>query len=101
MSRPSSETLSTACHTALSALLAERNAHGYWTGELSTSALSTATAVSALALVQKHDPPSGRFDPLIAPALAWLADHQNRDGGWGDTSTSISNISTSMLVRAA
>jgi len=69
---------------------------GHWVGELSTSALSTATAVMALHLVdsQKHR-------PLIGGGLHWLADHQNADGGWGDTDKSFSNISTTMLVRAA
>src|SRR5262249_6908754 len=33
--------------------------------------------------------------------LAWLAGHQNPDGGWGDTVKSVSNISTTMLCRAA
>jgi squalene-hopene/tetraprenyl-beta-curcumene cyclase len=92
--------LGSAYQTALAALLAERNAGGYWTGELSTSALSTATAVSALALVQRHAH-GPRFDALIAGGIAWLATHQNPDGGWGDTVKSISNISTTMLCRAA
>ena len=47
--------LNRAYQTALAALLAERIPDGYWVGELSTSALSTATAVSALALVQQDD----------------------------------------------
>src|SRR5712692_1925348 len=93
--------LESAYQTALAALLAERTPDGYWTGELSTSALSTATAVSALSLVQRHAPSSSRFDQLIADGLAWLAEHQNPDDGWGDTVKSISNISTSMLGRAA
>ena len=33
--------------------------------------------------------------------MAWLAQHQNNDGGWGDTVNSLSNISTTMLCRAA
>src|SRR5262249_27060221 len=33
--------------------------------------------------------------------VAWLAAHQNDDGGWGDTVKSFSNISTTMLCRAA
>src|SRR5207248_689901 len=49
----------------------------------------------------KQAPEAGRHDALIARGLAWLASHQNPDGGWGDTVKSISNISTSMLVRAA
>src|SRR6187431_1623791 len=93
--------LEPAYQTALAALLAERTPEGYWVGELSTSALSTATAVMALALVQKHTPGSGPFDPYIQGGLDWLAKHQNADGGWGDTDKSLSNISTTMLCRSA
>ena len=93
--------LQKAYQVTLAALLAERNAEGHWTGELSTSALSTATAVAALSLVQKNSPPAGRFAGLIDGGLAWLARHQNSDGGWGDTVVSFSNISTTMLCRAA
>ncbi len=93
-------------------LLRERTTDGHWIGELSTSALSTATAVSALALVERHDPitESGRFanearegflSELIVDGINWLADHQNEDGGWGDTDKSHSNIATTMLAVAA
>ncbi len=95
------ERLERAYQTALAALLAERTPEGHWVGELSTSALSTATAVSALALVQRSTTAHGNFDALIAGGLAWLAAHQNADGGWGDTVRSFSNISTTMLCRAA
>jgi squalene-hopene/tetraprenyl-beta-curcumene cyclase len=97
----SDDQLNSAYHTALSALLAERTPDGHWIGELSTSALSTATAVSALALVQRDREPPRPHDRLIANGLAWLAAHQNVDGGWGDTVKSISNISTTMLCRSA
>ena len=93
--------LEAAYQTALQALLTERHADGYWVGELSTSALSTATAVMALSLVQKHAPTAGSFEELIHGGLQWLVDHQNDDGGWGDTVVSISNISTTMLCRSA
>ncbi len=79
-------------------LLAERTPEGQWVGELSTSALSTAVAVSALSLVQKAG--HGKFDSLIDGGLNWLAEHQNGDGGWGDTVRSFSNISTTMLCRS-
>src|SRR2546423_15294421 len=49
----SAERLELAFQSALSALDAERSGC-CWTGELSSSALSTATAVSGLALVDRH-----------------------------------------------
>ncbi len=85
---------------ALDALLAKRHPDGYWLGELSSSALSTATAVGALSLVQRQSG-TNHHDALIAGGLAWLEAHQNPDGGWGDTVKSLSNISTTMLCRAA
>src|SRR5262245_36200509 len=78
-------------------LLAQRNPEGYWEGELSSSALSTATAVSALALVGRSEDLSPEWDSLIERGLRWLVEHQNEDGGWGDTVKSVSNISTTML----
>jgi len=93
--------LERAYQTALTALLAERTPDGHWIGQLSTSALSTATAVCALALVRQHDPGAPPHDDLIAGGADWLAAHQNADGGWGDTVKSFSNISTTMLCRAA
>jgi squalene-hopene/tetraprenyl-beta-curcumene cyclase len=91
--------LEAAYQTSLAALLAERTADGHWVGELSTSALSTATAVMALYLVGERG--GSRRDALVAGGLRWLAAHQNADGGWGDTVKSLSNISTTMLCRAA
>ncbi|MCH2201915.1 MAG: squalene--hopene cyclase [Fuerstiella sp.] len=79
-------------------LVSARNPRGWWTGELSTSALSTATAVMALELARRAD--IKQCDELIRKGIQWLANHQNPDGGWGDTSLSHSNISTSMLVNA-
>lgn len=77
-------------------LLAARGPQGYWTGFLSSSALSTATAVYALASVdiRKHR-------TLIDNGLRWLCAHQNEDGGWGDTTQSPSNLSTTMLCYSA
>jgi squalene-hopene/tetraprenyl-beta-curcumene cyclase len=95
------ERLEAAYQTALTALLAERTPEGHWVGELSTSALSTATAVSALALVRNASLAHGSLDSLISGGIDWLAEHQNADGGWGDTVRSFSNISTTMLCRAA
>lgn len=75
-------------------LLAERMPEGFWVGELSSSALATATAIAALAIT-KREP------TMIEKGLRWLVEHQNADGGWGDTVKSFSNISTTMLCRAA
>src|SRR5499425_2100414 len=95
----SADRLRAAYTIARAALLAERTPEGHWVGELSTSALSTAVAASALALVRRVR--QGGFLPLIDGGLAWLAAHQNADGGWGDTVKSFSNVSTTMLCRAA
>ena len=137
-------------------LLSQRNRFGHWTGELSTSALATATAVLALEIVRrdqtapKNTHPHTRGSLYVPPltkgglgggakggsgdvhhssaktktsfsddsstaskvtteaelslriqrGLAWLVDHQNDDGGWGDTPKSLSNISTTMLAHA-
>jgi squalene-hopene/tetraprenyl-beta-curcumene cyclase len=92
-------------------LLAQRNALGVWVGRLASSALSTATAVSALAAVRRAAESSGeagslRADDatlrrLIQQGLKYLAAQQNPDGGFGDTDRSLSNIATTMLVQAA
>ena len=81
---------------ATATLLAELTAAGHWAGELSSSALSTATAVVALAQVGRE-----ADGGLIRGGLRWLAQNQNADGGWGDTVKSKSNISTTALCWAA
>lgn len=78
------------------ALLAARNEAGHWEGRLSSSALSTATAVAALSLVDKE-----RFAGQIQTGADWLVRNQNRDGGWGDTTRSHSNVSTTLLCWSA
>jgi len=103
-----------AYETARAELLAARAGAAHWTGELSSSALSTATAISALELVRRARQAAGGtadaavapgvaddFRPLIERGLCWLVAAQNDDGGWGDTDRSLSNIATTMLARAA
>ncbi len=99
-----SQQLRDAYQTARRDLLAEREPEGHWIGRLSGSALSTATAVSALAVVADHTSDISRRDAcreLVSRGIARLAQCQNDDGGWGDTDKSFSNISTTTLVRAA
>ncbi len=78
------------------ALLSQCNKQGHWEGRLSSSALSTATAVFALARVD-----ASKHRMLIECGLAWLTQHQNKDGGWGDTIHSQSNVSTTLLCYSA
>ena len=80
-------------------LLASRVPSGHWEGHLSPSALSTATALTALEIVRRNGG-ADRSD-LIRKGFAWLAEHQNADGGFGDTPESPSNISTTTLCWAA
>src|SRR5262249_13839970 len=53
------------------------------------------------ALVSKRSSLITHHSSLTSAGVSWLAAHQNADGGWGDTVKSISNISTTMLARAA
>jgi squalene-hopene/tetraprenyl-beta-curcumene cyclase len=77
-------------------LLETRTSEGYWKGHLSSSALSTATAVFALGMIDKNE-----YKSLIQHGLNWLCENSNSDGGWGDTVLSGSNISTTMLCWSA
>lgn len=81
-------------------LLAARTAQGHWAGELSSSPLSTATAVTALSVVQRASPLAD-FRDETSRGLEWLARSANADGGWGDTTLSLSNLSTTALCWAA
>ncbi len=91
-----------------------QTSEGYWTGGLSNSALSTATAISALAVClsecrdgrfglnarTENDTPD-HWQELIERGTAYLGESQNPDGGFGDTDRSHSNIATTLLTIAA
>ena len=90
----------------LDQLRTSQGLNGEWTGRLSNSALSTATAISAISFFNQDHRRAGnspllRGDSEVRRGLNWLAAHQNSDGGWGDTPDCYSNISTSLLVIAA
>lgn len=100
------ERLKSATRTAITNLLAERTADDHWIGQLSTSALSTATAVSALSAVKQNakemtQAEQEAIQTLIDGGIRWLTENTNDDGGWGDTRKSYSNIATTMLGVAA
>ena len=88
-------------------LLDRRAAPDHWDGRLASSALSTATAVLALhtaALNDQESPPratGSSLDHVVSAGSAWLLQHQNPDGGWGDTIRSRSNLSTTAIVWAS
>ncbi len=91
-------------HDAIrSTLLSARNDAGHWEGELSSSALSTATAIVALDLVRRHGQgyEGERLAELVRGGVDWLIANANDDGGFGDTAESPTNISTTTLAWAA
>ena len=77
-------------------LKSERNDAGFWSGRLSSSALATAVAIVSLKINGNYSDNS-----LVAKGLNWLLNHNNVDGGFGDTPESKSNVSTSLLAYAA
>ena len=98
--------LAAASERATNELLSGRTQAGHWVGELSSSALSTATAVAALATVERATPgklgiKNSLLGASIARGLEWLAQNANADGSWGDTDQSLGNLSTTALCWAA
>ncbi|MFO0940338.1 MAG: prenyltransferase/squalene oxidase repeat-containing protein, partial [Pirellulales bacterium] len=97
--------IESAYQTALDFLRTEKTEDGHWIGQLSTSALSTATAISAMVMAQKQGCVIPSQEEIVSRAIeqgcTWLMNHQNFDGGWGDTDRSHSNIATTLLVIAA
>jgi squalene cyclase len=77
-------------------LLAKQNSDGFWEGRLSSSALGVAVAITAM-----HFDDAARHKGAMEQGVKWLVTNRNSDGGYGDSSESLSNISTSLLVYAA
>ena len=96
------ERLRKAAASARQHLISRQNDRGHWEGHLSSSALSTATAIGALCAVAAHSQnPHPKTTRLVAGGLRWLAENMNEDGSWGDTVLSFGNISTTTLGWAA
>ncbi|HAF29883.1 MAG TPA: squalene--hopene cyclase [Bacteroidales bacterium] len=77
-------------------LLSCRNEKGVWDGRLSSSALSTAVASFGLWIYDKES-----NKKLVFEGLNWLKENLNKDGGFGDTTKSQSNLSTTLLCWSA
>ena len=92
----SSDAIRAARRAAVADLLGRRTAAGHWVGTLSSSALSTATAINALRLVDAIV-----HAQRIEAGATWLAATQLPDGSWGDTVASRGNLSTTLLCWAA
>jgi squalene-hopene/tetraprenyl-beta-curcumene cyclase len=100
-------------------LLAEREPDGHWAGQVSSSPVATAAAVSALVVAHHQDSDDvlrevaagdgqviqqlvqGDLSELLLESVQWLACRQNDDGGWGDCDGAESNVAATMLVQAA
>ncbi|NOU18107.1 MAG: squalene--hopene cyclase [Bacteroidales bacterium] len=80
----------------LNKLIEEQNSRGFWTGQLSSSALGVSVAIVAIKL--KGLP---NHEERVFKGLQWLFRNVNTDGGYGDTPESESNVSTSFLCYAA
>jgi squalene-hopene/tetraprenyl-beta-curcumene cyclase len=99
--RPDPEALGRTLAAARKKLLESRTPKGHWEGHLSSSALSTATAICALEAVRRRRAEaSPSLESLVRRGLEWLVRHQNADGGYGDTTDSPSNLSTTALSWA-
>lgn len=80
----------------LDLLKQEQNDEGFWTGQLSSSALGTSVAIVAIKIKDSFG-----YEEKIDKGIEWLLNHINDDGGFGDTPESRSNVSTSLLSYAA
>jgi squalene-hopene/tetraprenyl-beta-curcumene cyclase len=113
------ERLLLAHKTVRAELMAERSTEGFWAGQLASSPLATATAISALVVAHRRDTEAALRETaggegqaveqivqrdlceLLFESVNWLARKQNADGGWGDCDRAQSNIAATLLVQAA
>ncbi len=74
----------------------ERGENGHWNGYLSSSAISTAVAITALDSADHEN-----AKEKVETGVSWLCRNINTDGGWGDSPESPSNLSAVLLARSA
>lgn len=77
-------------------ILGKRNQYGFWEGYLSSSAVATSIAIFTLYLYNAE-----KYKTQIKKGLEWIINHSNEDGGWGDSPSSPSNITATLLVWAS
>jgi squalene-hopene/tetraprenyl-beta-curcumene cyclase len=113
------ERLRLAYKSVCAELMADRATDGHWPGQMSSSPVATAAAVSALVVAHRDDAKAalrdsvsaevevgelliqGELSELLVESLHWLARCQNADGGWGDCPGNRSNLAATVLVQAA
>ncbi len=77
-------------------LLAKRPTGGIWKGKLSSSAISTSVSVFALSMVDKE-----KYTSHIRKGTEWLNTTMHKDGSWGDSIESPSNMTATLLSYAS
>lgn len=75
------------------ALLSKRDSSGMWRGSLSSSAISTSVSVFALYIINKE-----KYSKEIAKGAEWLEKTMTKDGSWGDSVESPSNMTATLLT---
>jgi squalene cyclase len=90
------EILENRLRSLYNSLAEEQNTLGFWSGRLSSSALSTSIAIISLKISGRKE-----FEEQINSGYNWLVNNINTDGGYGDTPESESNVSTSLICYAA
>lgn len=81
---------------ALDYIMRRRTTDGLWHGQLSSSAISTAVALFAL-----HLSDSASHEAQVSKASYWLLETMKKNGTWGDSPESPSNMTATLLSYAA
>lgn len=77
-------------------LLQRRTPDGKWRGHLSSSAISTSASLFALHMIDK-----AQYTSHIDKGVQWLLQSMHKDGSWGDSLESPSNMTATLLSYTA